>query len=316
MATENILSQQTQRPLNLLQQAINPKGVTREQLERTVAQVAGFVKMMTGVADNAALIIMLDCLEKVRQHPRYRHKVKHLVKEALRERDRWRSALLHPAGDGIRFFKVSDMPEESRRKYGVLSDESYFEFWEGTGSLAYQRSRPLVTSLQNKFRLSLQSHGVPHADLLAWGLVGANCLELSVVVWQRAMKSAHEAFDGLLTQEFVESLYRPFSLRRVSRLWTEAVKLMGPEVATYALDPADERNIQLGVEQLMELWISPDLPFDATIQAVEDFQDDIFATHGYAKKAMRELSEMRNQAVADLQQQFAEERKAMLEATK
>ena len=49
----------------LVAKAANPKGITMQQLEQTVAQVAGFVKMMTGVANNAAISIMLDCLTKL-----------------------------------------------------------------------------------------------------------------------------------------------------------------------------------------------------------------------------------------------------------
>ena len=316
--------------LPLIQQARNPKGVTMDELERTVAQVAGFVKMMTGMSNNAALAIMGDALDKItdkrsresyreqpyRPHPRYRQRVKQLFNQALQERDHYRRHLLYPGEQGVRFFRVSDMPEAARRKYGVLSNQAYFEFWEGTGSLAYQRSQPLIGSLHNKFRLSLVKHGVPQPEQVAWGLVAANVLELSVVVWQRAMKSAHEAFEGLLTQDFVEQLYSPFSLHRVSQTWQKAITLMAPEVQGYKLNDTDERNIQLGVEQLMELWISPDLPFDSTIQAVEDFSDDIFRTQGYAKKAMRELADMRNAAVNDLRQQFDEERRMLISATR
>lgn len=324
---------QTNRPqqgLSLLQQARNPKGVTVAELERTVAQVAGFVKMMTGVANNAALPIMIDALNKIADvrarddyerepwhpHPRYRQRVKQLFNQTLQERDHYRRQLMYPGEQGIRFFRMSDMPEETRRKFGVLTDQAYFEFWEGTGSLAYQKSQPLIGSLHNKFRLSLVKHGVPQPEQVAWGLVGANVLELAVVVWHRAMKSAHEAFDGLLTQDFVEQLYRPFSLHRVSQAWLKAITLMAPEVQGYKLDDADERNIQLGVEQLMELWISPDLPFDSTIRAVEDFGDDIFRTQGFAKKAMRELADMRNAAVNDLRQQWDEERRMLIAATR
>jgi hypothetical protein len=310
----------------LVAQAANPKGITMQQLEQTVAQVAGFVKMMTGVANNAALAIMLHCLNKIADvrskesyaeepwhpHPRYKQRVKQLFNQALQEKDHYRRRLMYPGEHGVRFFSVGDMPDEARRKYGVVSDKTYFEFWEGTGALAYQKSQPLVGSLWNKFRLSLQQHGVPNAELVAWGLVGANVLELAVVVWQRAMKSAHEAFEGLLTMDYVEQLYRPFSLHCVSLKWRQALSLLAPEVNTYSLDSLEERNIEMGVQQLMELWISPDLPFDSTIQAVEDFSDDIFSTPGHAKKAMRELADMRNAAVKDLAQQMAEERKAML----
>lgn len=304
----------------------NPKGVTMQQLEQTVAQVAGFVKMMTGVANNAAISIMLDCLNKIADvrskdsyaeepwhpHPRYKQKVKQLFNQALQEKDHYRRRLMYPGEHGVRFFRVSDMPDEARRKYGVINDKTYFEFWEGTGALAYQKSQPLIGSLWNKFRLSLQQHGVPNAEQVAWGLVGANVLELAVVVWQRAMKSAHEAFEGLLSMDYVEQLYRPFSLYLVSLKWRQALSLMAPEVSTYSLDPTEERNIEMGVQQLMELWISPDLPFDSTIKAVEDFSDDIFSTPGHAKKAMRELADMRNKAVEDLAQQMAEERQKIL----
>lgn len=310
----------------LVQQAHNPKGVTLAELERTAAQVAGFVKMMTGVANNAALAIMNDCLDKITDkrsresyaekpwhpHPRYRQRVKQLFNQALQERDDYRRRLTHPTGNGLRFFTVSDMPEETRRKYGVVSDKTYFEFWEGTGSLAYQRSQPLIGSLHNKFRLSMLNHSVPCPEQVAWGLVAANMLELAVVIWQRAMKSSHEAFEGLLTMDYVQSLYRPFSLAKVSQRWQQALSLMAPETTGYELDPTEERNIAMGVEQIMELWVSPDLPFDSTIQAVEDFQEDIFRTPGYAKKAMRELADMRNAAVRDLAEQMEQERKAML----
>jgi hypothetical protein len=320
------LAAQAARSVSPLALCKNPKGITVQQLEQTVAQVAGFVKMMTGVANNAAISIMLHCLNKIADvrskesyaeepwhpHPRYKQKVKQLFNQALAEKDHYRRRLMYPGEHGVRFFRVSDMPDEARRKYGVINDKTYFEFWEGTGALAYQKSQPLIGSLWNKFRLSLQHHGVPNAEQVAWGLVGANVLELAVVVWQRAMKSAHEAFEGLLTMDYVEQLYRPFSLHCVSLKWRQALSLMAPEVSTYSLDSLEERNIEMGVQQLMELWISPDLPFDSTIKAVEDFSDDIFSTPGHAKKAMRELADMRNKAVEDLAQQMAEERKAML----
>lgn len=305
------------RNVPYLQQAKNPKGVTIAELERTAAQVAGFVKMMTGVANNAALAIANDCLDKITDkrpkdsyidtprspHPNYRHNVKRMFEQAMRERDSYRKQLMYASGDGIRFFTVKDMPEDTRRKYGVVSDKTYFEFWEGTGSLAYQKSQPLIGSLWNKFRLSMLNHDVKHPEQVAWGLVGANMLELAVIIWQRTMKSSHEAFNGLLSMDYVKNLYRPFSLARMSNCWRQALALMAPEVSDYELDSVEDRNIQLGIEQIMELWISPDLPFDSTIQAVEDFQEDIFRTKGYAKKAMRELAEMRDAAIRDLSEQ-------------
>jgi len=285
-----------------------------EELENRIAKVSGFVKMMTGVANNAALAIMVQCLNKVadvrpkdeykekprQAHPRYKHEVKRLFNQVLDERDKYRRALLYPARNETRFFQMTDMPEEQRKMYGIISDSDYFEFWESTGALVEQKSQPLVGSLQNKFRLSLQRHNVRCADQVAWAMVGASVLELAVEVWDRAMRSATNSFEGKVPAGVCEKLYAPFSLKRVSEMWVKATRMLAPEADAYALDADEERNIAMGIEQLMELWVSPDLPFDAVIKAVEDFKDDVFSTTGYAKKAMRQLAEMRNEAIEEV----------------
>lgn len=288
-------------------------GMTKE-LELQIAKVSGFVKMMTGVANNAALAIMVQCLNKVADvrprdeyaltprhaHPNYRHKVKQMYNQVLKERDHYRRALLHPASDQTRFFQMADMPEEQRKMYGIISDNDYFEFWESTGALAEQKSQPLVGSLQNKFRLSLQRHGVANADQVAWAMTGASVLELAVVIWQKAMQLASSSFEGKVSASVCEKLYAPFSLKRVSEAWVKATRMLAPEADAYPLDTDEERNIEMGVEQLMELWVSPDMPFDAVIKAVEDYKDDVFASSGYAKKTIRQLVELRNQAVEEM----------------
>lgn len=292
----------------------NKSGIA--DLERRLAQCSGFVKMMLGVANNAALPIMADCFDKITDkrsvdeyaecpwhpHPRYKGRVKQLFAKAMKERDRYRSGLKWPGVGEIRFFTLSDMPEETRRKYGAVTDEQYYEFWEGTGSYAYTKSLPLIGSLHNKFRLSMQNHNVPEADIVAWGLVGAAVLELAVSVWERSMGSVYDTFEGVLTIGQIKSMYRPFSLERVSKSWQQALSELAPETVNYKLDSTEERNVALGIEQLQELWVSPDLPFDSTIKAVEDFNDEIFSTNGHAKKAMRELSEMRNCAMRDMEE--------------
>ena len=299
---------------SLVARANNPKGMTVQELEKRVAQCSGFVKMMCGVANNAALMIMMDCLNKIADvrsresyeerpyspHPRYKHSVKAAFNNVLNEKRSYRNGLLYPSDDMIRFFNLSDMPDETRKKYGVVTNKQYFEFWEGTGALAYQKSQPLIGSLWNKFRLSMMNHGVKYPEQVAWGCVGAAVLELAVVVWERAMRSTYEALDGVLEMEKVQKIYRPFNIIRISASWRRALSELAPETATYTLDDTEERNVALGVEQLSELWVSAELPFDATIAAVNNFADDIFSTKGHAKKAMRELSEMRDNAIQEL----------------
>lgn len=283
------------------------------ELSNRVARLAGFVKMMTGVANNCAYAVMMDALDNIRKHPRYADKsIKRLFEgkpnSVLDFYKRYRNRLRWPRYDEMAFFSVEHLSVGARKKFGdPLTDEQYFEFWEATGNLVYQKSRQWVTSLWNKYRLSLLNHNVQHPEIVAWGLVGQTVLDLSVETYERTMRSTHEAVPEL-TMEFTKKIFSAFSLASVSQAWRKAFLALAPEKSYYNLDDIEATNIAYGVAQLRELWVSPDLPFDATIAAVEDYQDDIFRTAGQAKKSIRELKVMRDEAVQDIVQQKREER--------
>ena len=286
----------------------------RQKIELTFARCSGFVKMVTGVANNAALAVMRHAycqiadirdkdsyMERPRQpHHNYRHKAKMLFGQAMRDVAAYRSRLMHPNRGDVRFFCVSDMTPDTRKKYGDMTDEDYFAFWEGTGSEAYRKTQPLITSLWNKFRKSFDEHGIHSAAQSAWGLTAMTCLQLAVEIWEGAMLSVREAVESRLTDEFIWRVYQPFSLQRVAASWKQALVTLSPESACYRLDGSDERNIELGVQQLRDAWLSPDMPFSATMQAVDDF-GDLFRTQGERKKAIREMSEMRQEAIDEYQ---------------
>lgn len=288
--------------------------IDREELELQVSQCSGFVKMMCGVANNCAIQVVNMCRSKIedirdeksykerprRPHPGYKHRAKLLFRQFFQEWHTMESTLLYPSAGETRFFHVADMPEGARKKYGTMTDAQYFEFWKGTGVLAYQKSLPLVTSLQNKFRLSLERHGVKHAQQTAWAMTADAVLQLACETFDRSMRSCHEALP-YLELSFVENLWKAFSPKRPAETWRKAMLLMAPDCDGYKLDSDEERNIALGLQQLRELWLSSDLPFDATIAAVEDYDEDIFRTRGEAKKSIRELSEMRNDARREIE---------------
>lgn len=157
---------------------------------------------------------------------------------------------------------------------------------------------PLVTSLHNKYRKSLDRHGVAESELTAWAMTAYTMLELACDMWRGVMLSCHDAIPEVEI-EVLEGIWRPFQPQRPADSWRKAMLLMTKEVDDYKLDDDEERNIELGIEQLRELWMSVDLPFNSTIAAVEDFDRDIFRTRGEAKKSIRELTEMREEARQD-----------------
>lgn len=296
---------------------IQPKQLTQEEwdgLNRLVGQMSGFVKMMMGVADNVALTVLRNAYDRIIDlrseddykvkprsvHPGFRQQAKRTMREAMKEAERWRTRLLWPSEGELRFFHVDDMPPEARKKYGAMTDTEYFEFWQATGAQAYQKSLPLVRSLWWKFAKSMQEHGVRASEQTAWGLTALTILQLSVETFDRSMRSVNEAMEGRLKPEFMERIYQPFSLRKVTDLWQQGLVLLAPETATYKLTATEERNIELGVEQLREAWINPATPFESLMGAVEDYYDDVFRTRGEARKALREIAEMRDAAVEDV----------------
>lgn len=277
-----------------------------KEIERKVAACSGFVKMMTGVANNCAYVIMMDCLDQIRKHPKYTKPIRRQFEgknnSVLAFFRQYRNRLRWPMGNDVAFFHINDMPPEARKKYGVITDSQYFEFWESTGTHAYMESRPWVTSLWNKFRLSLIHHNVPCPEIAAWGLVGSSALELAVETWERSMRSVKDAIPEL-SETVLKDIYGAFNMQKVATQWHKAMAYLAPEMDSCRLDELEEKNIAIGLNQLRELWVSPDLPFDATIKAVEDYSDEIFRTKGEVKKALRELSEMRNSAIEDIEEQ-------------
>ena len=289
--------------------------MTVAQVEHDVAQCSGFVKLMCGVGNNCAYYIMMDALDHIRKHPRYTEKKISRMFEGkdnsvLGIHKRYRNRLRWPDGQRINFFKLKEMPAEIReKKYtATMTDAQYFEFWEATGTLAYTKSQQWVSSLQNKFRLSLLKHKVPCPEIAAWGLVGSSVLEMAVEIWERSMRSVHDAIP-VLPKSMIDKIYMPFNIQEVANQWHKALSTLSPEINGYKLDSTEEQNITHGLDQLRELWISPDLPFDATIAAVEDYTGEIFRTKGEAKKSIRELCKMRANAIADIEQQKREMKK-------
>ena len=81
----------------------------------------------------------------------------------------------------------------------------------------------------------------------------------------------------------------------VADVWGKALTLTDPKADTYDLNEGEKRNIQLGLEQLEELWANPKFLYSSAFTATEDFED-IFRTKGENKKALREIGEIMQEA--------------------
>lgn len=271
----------------MIEKFLNPKGYrSKEEMLEAIAEAAGQVKLLCGAANNAAYYVMMDALDIVKKHPAYKHKVKKFFTLAKAAWDEYERNLLY--SEGLRFFSLQDMTPETRKKYGDITDKEYYEYWQAAGGQMYADTRPLVSSLANKYRLSLQQHDIQHADIVGWAMAAQAALELCCSIWRHTINTM-SAQQGVPLAT-MERVFVPFRLRRISEAWFRAMDAMAPGVKGYELDKVESRNIELGLDQLCEAWSDIKAILKSLSDATEDYEE-VFRTKGERKKVQREISE-------------------------
>lgn len=274
----------------------NPCGLTQEEAEKALYYSAGTIKFVTGVGNSAAHLILLRAHDEIRKHPNYRQGVKKAYKEAIAEMERYRSRLLNPTG--VRFFHLADLSEKDRKKYAPdATDRDYFAFWEASGAQAYERTKPFIISLWNKYRKSLVAHGIDNADRLAWAMTAAAGLHGAMDLYEHAIKDC--SIGHGLPEKILRHFFHVFDLTPVFVRWERALRMTDPKVDTYELDEVEERNIQLGLNDLRDQWVNPQTLFGSAIDNIEDY-DEMFSTKGFQKKSARQMSELLKETMEEL----------------
>lgn len=276
-----------------------------EEIVKAVSNAAAIFKLVCGVGNNAAWVSMLDGFDHAKRCKAFRRSCKggHMVgwyfKKAVNDFKLYERNLLTTQTN--RMFHVADMTEDVRRKYGNISDAEYYEFWKGVGGVAYAKTKPHITSLWNKYRVSLIKHDVKDAEHVAWVMTAQAAIDLSLAMYESAMKECETGMN--LHRKLLDGIFGQFSLKTVSKDWMRAMMFLAPETDDYQLDSTEERNIDFGLQQLMEAWLDPELLYSSASGAVDDYEE-IFATKGFVKKVQREIAEVRAETLKELENEL------------
>ena len=280
--------------------------MTREELERTMAAAASMVKLVCGVGNNAAWLVVLEAYGHAKQHRRFNQNIKGgkriswFFRRVMKLYHEYEHRLVDARQFG--FFHVADMDEKTRRKYGEkITDREYYDFWAALGGPCYSKTHPLVTSLWNKYRLSLLHNDVMDADKVAWGLVGQSALELAVTMYDIAIDECEKGYG--IPRSLLELTFEQFSMKEIADGWYNAMMTLAPETEPIKLSELDEKNIDLGIRQLMEAWLDYDTLYASTTDTVAEY-DEVFRTRGYQKKAMREIAEVRQKTKKEYEEEL------------
>lgn len=258
--------------------------MTYEDAQKKMCAAASVVKLVCGVVNNASWLIMLDACDHAKQCRAYRGNAKRLFNQSLQMFHEYERKLIY--ANENRMFHLADMSPEIRKKYGDITDREYYDFWASSGVSAYTRTKPIITSLANKYRLSLQSHSVGDAEHIAWIMTAMASLELSVQLYKRTIMDCVKGY-GLPLRIF-EHVFGQFSLENIAKTWKNAMCALGGKSIDFKLDDIEERNIELGLIQLQEAWLDTDILYDSLFDAVDDY-GEVFRTKGEQKKALKEI---------------------------
>ncbi len=269
-----------------------------ERLKQIIAQSAGLVKLVCGVCNGAAHALALEAHDQLRGLPCARRQIKggrtvwQSFERALDCYQDYANRLLYT--DGNWFFHLAYMDEATRKRYGNITDEDYFEMWTSMGAAIYDEHRALATCLQNKWRLYLEAQGVKDSSAKAWCITAMIGFGIASMAYQYSVKQAAALLPNVRFSAF-ERIFNAFDLTTVGRMWMSACDDLDRRALLLAQDAIDKdagvKNIKVSVEQLQDAWLSDESLAEAMRLSVTDFEE-VFRTKGEQKKRLREIDEL------------------------
>lgn len=162
--------------------------------------------------------------------------------------------------------------------------------WIGTGVAAYDRTKPLITSLWNKYRLSLLAHNVHDAEQVAWVMTAAACLELSAMIYKKAIE---ECANGMnIPYILLKRTFRDFDIAAINEKWAKAMKALAPEIIELYPSETEAKNIKHGLDQLQQQWTDPTLLYNSLGDAVSEYRE-FFRTKNEVRKALKDINDLK-----------------------
>lgn len=276
-----------------------------ERLKQIIAQSAGLVKLVCGVCNGAAHALALEARDQLRGLPCARRQIKggrtvwQSFERALDAYQEYTHRLLYTEEN--RFFHLDDMDAATRKRYGNITDEDYFEMWTSMGAAIYDEHRALATCLQNKWRLYLEANGVKDSSAKAWCITAMIGFGIASMGYQSSVKQAAEQLPSVRFSAF-ERIFKAFDLTTVGRMWLSACDDLDRRALLLAQDAIDKdagvKNIKVSVEQLQDAWLSDESLAEAMRLSVTDFEE-VFRTKGEVKKSLRKIDEFEEELKAE-----------------
>ena len=236
---------------------IGGKGKTFRQMQVEYYTMAGVVKSEMGVVFPFQWYGCLDIIDKVKATKFYRQGVKRGLNGYIREMRIKRTHLINPPHSVGRLFHVADFTKRTLSKFREgITNEDYYDLWEGQGLVAFERNSKYISSLIWKFQKAFDERGVRNSDVLALLCTGESLIRLCHTHYLEKMQVFKSQYGYGL--EDVHKCFEMFNVENAAHQWHLALVSLDSNLSEEIMSEIlDGRNLTLGLKQLMEELTDP-----------------------------------------------------------
>lgn len=255
-----------------------------------------------------ARYICYDAIDKVKEAGEYRHEVKRHVKQYMAEMEKRRKAMIDPPEGRRSFFSVKTLSEKTRARFRAdITDEEYFELWEYTGAVAFNKIHAEIYALQWKYEKALKARNAKKAKIIAWLLTASSIIRMYEVEFIELMNTFKRTFG--YPDIVLKNFFEPFEPKMQLTLWDKIVECYGSILTPILAECLDERNVEIGLTDIVQKIGRTEETYRLARTAVEE-NPELFRS----KKAWREQLAEIDELVEDLETGYREYKESGLTA--
>lgn len=230
---------------------IGGRGKTLRQMHVEYATMTGVLKAEMGIVFPFQWYGCLDIIDKVKATKHFKQGVKKGLNGYISEMKIKRAQLLYPPHGSTRMFHVGDFNESTLMKFREgITDEEYYDLWESQGLVAHAKNKKLINSLIWKLQKSFNERGDKNAEVLALLCAGEAIIRLCLVHHNEKMKVFRDQYGYGL--EDVHRCFEMFNIAKAAHQWHIALNSLDHNICEKLCEILDERNVVIGLKQIME----------------------------------------------------------------
>lgn len=230
---------------------IGGKGKTLRQMHVEYATMSGVLKAEMGIVFPFQWYGCLDIIDKVKATKHFKQGVKKGLNGYISEMKIKRAQLLYPPHGSTRMFHVGDFNKSTLMKFREgITDEEYYDLWESQGLVAHAKNKTLINSLIWKLQKSFNERGDKNAEVLALLCAGEAIIRLCLVHHNEKMKVFRDQYGYGL--EDVHRCFEMFNIAKAAHQWHIALNSLDHNICEKLCEILDERNVVIGLKQIME----------------------------------------------------------------